>query len=83
MENKNLRENLIYFVEEDESMITIMKPMSGMFSGRLLVIFEDAFGEVDTKIMTIQGIMKNYLPNSVTKNELELFLKGEEVIEEN
>ena len=65
------RKNIILSNEENEFALTIMYPMSGEYEGRLFVLYEDAFGEADLKIMTPKAIAKNY---NVSLDEINVFI---------
>ena len=65
------RENIILTQEEGEFALTIMYPMSGEYEGRLFVLYEDAFGDADLKIMTPKAIAKNY---DVSLDEINVFI---------
>lgn len=65
------RENIVLTEEEGEFALTILYPMSGEYEGRLFVIYEDALGEADFKIMTPKAIAKNY---NVSLEEINVFI---------
>ena len=65
------RKNIILTQEEGDFALTIMYPMSGEYSGKLFLIYEDAFGEADFKIMTPEAIAKNY---NVSLEEINVFI---------
>lgn len=78
------RKNIVLGQEDSEFALTIMIPMSGEHDGRLFVLYEDAFGDADLKIMTPKAIAKNY---NVDLEEINVFietatLKPEEETEE-
>lgn len=54
------RANLFLSGEDDAYTLTLMKPASSEYNGKLIVIYEDAFGDVNLNIMTPQAIFKNY-----------------------
>ena len=54
------RKNIVLGHEEGEFAITLMIPMSGEHDGRVFVIYEDAFGDAELKIMTPEAVAKNY-----------------------
>lgn len=66
------RENIVLTEEEGEFALTIMYPMSGEYQDRLFVLYEDAFGEADLKIMTPKAIVKNY---NVSLDEINVFIE--------
>lgn len=65
------RKALMFTLEHEDSVITIMKPMSGEFTKQVIVVYEDAYGEVDMRLMTPQGVSSNY---GVDLQEIELFI---------
>lgn len=54
------RANLFLLGEDDAYTLTLMKPASSEYNEKLIVIYEDAFGDVNLNIMTPQAIFKNY-----------------------
>jgi hypothetical protein len=66
------RANIVLSNEEAEFALTIMYPMSGEYEGRLFVLYEDALGDADFKIMTPNAIVKNY---NVSLEELNVFIE--------
>ena len=67
------RKNIILSNEDSEFALTIMYPMSGEYSGKLFVIYEDALGDVDLKIMIPEAIAKNY---DVSLEEINVFIES-------
>jgi hypothetical protein len=65
------RENIVFSNEDSEFALTIMYPMSGEYEGRLFVLYEDAYGDADLKIMTPEAIAKNY---DVSLEEINVFI---------
>lgn len=65
------RDTLVLIVEE-EFALTLMYPMSGEHDCKLIVLYEDAHGEVDMKIMTPKAIANNY---SVSIDEINTFIE--------
>ena len=66
------RKNIILTNEEGDFALTIMNPMSGEYEGRLFVLYEDALGDADLKIMTPKAIAKNY---DVSLEEINVFIE--------
>lgn len=66
------RDNIVLTNEEAEFALTIMYPMSGEYEGRLFVLYEDAFGDADLKIMTPKAVAKNY---DVSLDEINVFIE--------
>lgn len=65
------RKALMFTLEHEECALTIMKPLSGKFPTQVIAIYEDAYGEVDMRIMTPQAISSNY---GIDLQEIELFI---------
>jgi len=66
------RENIVLTNEEGEFALTIMYPMSGEYEGRIFVLYEDAWGDADLKIMTPKAVAKNY---NVSLEEINVFIE--------
>ena len=60
--------------DDEGSAITILKPLSSEHENKLIVIYEDAYGEFGINLMTDRAVMNNY---NVTEEELKEF-KDEE-----
>ena len=74
------RKNLVIMESEDSDyVLTIMKPMSTEHSGKLIVLYEDAFGDVNMNIMLPKGIVANY---NVDIEKLEEFTNHKDDVEE-
>lgn len=65
------RKNIILTQEEGDFALTIMYPMSGEYSGRLFVLYEDSSGDADFRIMKPEAIAKNY---NVSLDEINVFI---------
>ena len=60
-ENQHVMSNLrkaVVIHEEDFSAITIMKPLSDEYLNYLIVVFEDAYGEMKLDIVPKDGLKK-------------------------
>jgi len=66
------RKNIVLGNEDGEFALTIMNPMSGAHDGKVFVIYEDAFGEADLKIMTPKAVSNNY---DVDLEEINVFME--------
>lgn len=66
------RKNIILTNEDGDFALTVMNPMSGEYEGRLFVLYEDALGEADFKIMTPKAIAKNY---NVDLEQINVFIE--------
>lgn len=60
---------------DDDSAVTILNPLSSEHSGKLIVIFEDAYGDFDMNMMTEEAVMMNH---NITEKELEEFKNDEQ-----
>lgn len=54
------RKNIVLTNEYDNCALTLMYPMSSEHEGKLFVIYEDALGDVQFKIMKLNAICLNY-----------------------
>lgn len=61
----------MFTLEHEDSVITIMKPLSGEFTTQVLVIYEDAYADIDMRLMTPDAVASNY---GVDIQEIEEFL---------
>ena len=44
----------------DDMALTFMKPLSGEHEGKLLKVYEDAYGDLQSEYMTIHEVIKVY-----------------------
>lgn len=65
------RENIILCSEDGDYCITLLYPSSSSYGDKLIVIYEDAYGDVDLKIMKSDVIAKNY---NVSIDEINTFI---------
>ena len=70
MEGKS-RKNVILSNEDGDYLLTLMKPSSTEHKNKIIVLYEDAYGDVSTNVMTTKAIMNNY---GVTQEELNYVL---------
>jgi len=60
---------------DEDNAVTILKPLSSEHDGKLIVIFEDAYGDFGINLMTEKGVMNNY---QITEKEIEEFKSDEQ-----
>jgi hypothetical protein len=60
--------------DDEGSAVTILKPLSSEHENKLIVIYEDAYGEFGINLMTERAIINNH---HVTEEELEEFKNDE------
>ena len=72
----NKRDNILVASNEEQYALTIFYPSSYYYEGKLIVVYEDAGGDVDIKIMTPRGIVKNY--PIIEESQLLEFIKEKE-----
>lgn len=60
---------------DEDNAVTILKPLSSEHEGKLIVVFEDAYGDLNMNLMTEDAVKLNYY---VTDEEIEDFKKDEQ-----
>lgn len=61
--------------DDSDSAVTILKPLSSEHENKLIVIFEDAYGEFGINLMTEKAVMINH---NLTEEELKEFKDDEQ-----
>jgi hypothetical protein len=57
-------------IYDDDSAMTLLKPISEEYNNQLLVIYEDAYGEAVLEIKSIEDIKKNFINTDEEFNEI-------------
>ena len=57
-------------IYDDDSAMTLLKPISKEYNNQLLVIYEDAYGEAVLEIKSIEDIKKNFINTDEEFNEI-------------
>ena len=55
------------YIEDDTGAVTILKPLSGEYQDRFIVVYESAFGDLETNVLSEKALINNY---GFTKEEM-------------
>lgn len=69
--SKHPKRNVCININDGETIVTLMKPFSGEYDGKLIAIIEDSYGELDTDLMKISEVTEKY---GITSEQIALHL---------
>lgn len=64
--------NTVYSISQDDIKLTFITPNSAEYGGQLIMIYEDAYGDISDHLTTLDLAVKLY--PSFTKELIEIFV---------
>jgi len=57
-----IKTNALTITFKEDFQLVVLKPSSGYFEGKIISIYQDAYGNVETSLVTPEELREKYLP---------------------